>query len=191
LNRRQKTSRRAPKQRPQPAAAINASALAKLLEVTPQAVSVWVRREDWPVATSGPWADADVENIRAWRSTLQENRAAGVQSTEDQKLKRERRRTMVIKRKALEGRLVDRDLLDAALVSLTRGFVNAIEDLERSLPLQLAGLDAAQIERVLHDRIRSMRESLSRQKVLELELVGQKIKQGPAKSKRGRPRAGE
>src|SRR5688500_13006407 len=99
--------------------------LAQAVRVSQAAVSGWTRRPDWPFARRGPW---DVAKVKSWAANLQENRAAdgdagGKSGKVTTALRRERMLHERLKRKRLEGTLVERRLLDAALEELAKLFV--------------------------------------------------------------------
>lgn len=41
----------------------------------------YVKRDDWPIARSGPWSDEDLNQVLRWRQYLQEDRAADVHAS--------------------------------------------------------------------------------------------------------------
>ena len=67
-------------------------------------------------------------------------------------------------------------------------FVRSLDELTRALPLQLAGLDAGQIERSLDERVRQIRAMLSDRQVLELKRIDETAA-GEGRRARGRPAA--
>jgi hypothetical protein len=178
--------------------ALSGRALAKALNVSDSTVREYLKREDWPVKRrSAPWPAADVATIAAWRTMLQEDRSRSVEPETgpdgrpvvnvDRILKTARAKLVTAQYKRLEGSLVDRRLLDAALEALAKTFVKELEEAERALPQQLAGREPGEVERVLHDRFRSMRESLAGRKMLELENVELALKAANDPQAKGRP----
>jgi hypothetical protein len=166
--------------------------LAAELGIGESTVREYLKRPDFPVRTSPPWSSAEVAKIRAWRQTLQEDRAgdgkADPSSTAvNTGYKLERMLLTRAQRKKLEGFLIERRLLDAALEGLTKLFVQSLDDMERALPTELAGKDPGEIERLLRLRFRATRESLAGRKLLELEAIDQAVKAAAQPKARGRP----
>lgn len=168
--------------------------LALELGVSQKTVREYLARPDWPVRKAPPWPAGDVERVRKWQATLQEDRAAedegeGKARTINLGYKLERMLHERVKRKRAEGSVVERALLDGALEALAKLFVASLAELERSLPLQLAGLDPGQVEKVVKDRVRSIREQLASRQVIELESIEQAAAAAAQPKARGR-RAG-
>ena len=164
-------------------------ALADALGVNKGTLSRYLDREDWPVGRRPPWGPKDIEAVLAWQKTLQEDRAkaSAVASQAATLLKVESAKMKQLQRKALEGLVIDRRLVDKALEALARLYVGALDELERSLPLQIAGLDPGQVEKVVKDRVRSIREQLASRQVIELEAIEQAVKAQAQPKARGRP----
>ena len=74
-----------------------------------------------------------------------------------------------------------------ALEALARLFVSSLGELERALPLQIAGLDPGQVEKVVKDRVRSIREQLAGRQVIELDSIEQAVRAQAQPKARGRP----
>lgn len=163
------------------------------------AVLKWIRHPTWPFGATGPW---DVAAVKKWAAGLQEDRAAdaaapsnGGAAPQDlglaQKValaaKNENMLFTRAKREKLQGTLVSRELLDGALRGLARMFVAGLDELERSLPYQLAGRSAAEIEKIIAERIRAQRAQLAGQTVIELQQVEQRIAADALPKARGRP----
>lgn len=180
------------------------SSLRKLAEKVGAGVSVvreWVKRPDWQFSRAGPWSAADVDGIKRWRSMLQEDRsgAGGPPPVGHDPSVRFQIETLLKKYKAdlarlqvqiLEGKLVDRRLLNGALGGLTRMFVQVLEDLQASLPLKLAGQEAAAVEETLGDAFTSARQRVIQQGTIELGNVQSAIEAEHQKKAKGRPTAG-
>ena len=165
--------------------------LADALGVDEKTVRNLVGRPDWPAAKGPPWSAGDVEAVGAWRQTLQEDRSreSGIATQAKALLAVESAKMKQLQRKKLEGLVIDRGLLDSALLALTKLFVGSLEELERALPLQIAGLDPGQVERVVKDRVRSIRDQLASRQVLELESIEQAVRSQALPKARGRPGA--
>ena len=153
----------------------------------------YLARADWPVGKAPPWGRGDVQRVRAWQATLQEDRGGddgegdGKARAVNLGYKLERMLHERVKRKRAEGSVVDRALLDRALEALARLFVSSLDELERALPLQIAGLDPGQVEKVVKDRVRSIREQLAGRQVIELDSIEQAVKAQAQPKARGRP----
>lgn len=132
--------------------------LARKCGVSDAAVRKWLKRPDWPLARKPPWSDAQIEKIADWRQTLQDNRASpsadqvslddGVEMSHLQAkalYERERALEKQLKREMLARTLIHRDTLDGALGGVARLFVDALQELELTLPERLAGKTAGQI----------------------------------------------
>ncbi len=169
--------------------------LANSLGVSQQAVSKLLTRADWPVRRSAPWSAGDVAKVAAWRSTLQEDRSADASAATENAskvntgLKIERMLLTRAQRKRLEGELIPRSLCDAALEALAKLFVQSLDDMVAAMSVSLAGKDPGEIERLLKDRVRSIRESLHGKKLIELETIDQAVKTAAQPKGRGRSAA--
>lgn len=165
--------------------------LAAELGVSQKTVREYLARPDWPVKRSPAWSPADVAAVRRWQATLQEDRrdvdADATAAKVNTGLKLEKMLHERVKRKRAEGSVVDRVLVDRALEALARLFVGSLDELERSLPLQIAGLDPGQVEKVVKDRVRSIREQLAGRQVIELESIEQAARAEAQPKARGRP----
>jgi len=166
-------------------------ALARELNVGESTVREYLARPDWPVGLAPPWSADDVAAVRTWQKTLQEDRARSstLASNASTLLKVESAKIKQLQRKTLEGLVIDRRLVDRALEALARLYVNSLDELERALPLQLAGLDPGQVEKVVKDRVWSIREQLASRQVIELESIEQAVKAQAQPKARGRSAA--
>ncbi len=161
--------------------------LAAAVGLSQPAILKWIRHEAWPFPATGPW---DVKKVQAWAAGLQEDRAkpiTGAGEKINQAWKLEKTLHERVKRKQREGQLVDRSLLDRALEAVTKSYVDALGELERALPLQIAGLDPGQVERIVRDRVRGIREQLASRQVIELDAVEQAVRLANQPKARGRP----
>ena len=167
--------------------------LALELGVSQKTVREYLARADWPVGRTPPWGPKDVAAVRAWRASLQEDRSDdeaqdnGKARAVSLGLKLEKMLHERVKRKRAEGSVVDRALLDRALEAMARLFVSSLEELGRALPLQIAGLDPGQVEKVVKDRVRVIREQLASRQVIELDSIEQTVKAHAQPKARGRP----
>lgn len=170
--------------------------LAKALGVSESTTREYLARPDWPIGRTGPWTAAQVEQAKKFREQLQENRAgpepsdAASDGPSAQKvntaLKLEKMLHERLKRRQREGQLVERALLDGAMGSLTKLFVDSLSEMERALPLQIAGREPGEVERIVHDRIRGIREALSSKQVIELANIQTTIEQASRPKAKGR-----
>jgi hypothetical protein len=168
--------------------------LAAKLGLTPQSITRYLSREDWPVRREPPWTQLDLEVIRKWREGLQEDRSADAPAdlkNVGRLLKQEQLIFTRVKREQLQGKLVEKDLLERALVGLAQCFVQQLEELQSALPLTLAGKDPGQIEKIVKDRFHACRNRLAEQRMIEMQLVDESVKSQKKPKGRGKrkPRA--
>ncbi len=130
-------------------------ALARLMGRSHSTVGEWVKRPDFPTRRKAPWSDADVQAIKAWAGLLQPNRAKAEEPDDDLARLKLQAETLYKKERALreklrreidQGQWVKRDLLDGAVGGVCRLFVDALTELELTLPERLAGKTAGQIK---------------------------------------------
>ena len=191
--------------------------LAAILEVDPATLRRYLKRSDWPVDRAPPWSAADVEAVRRWRGTLQEDRAAGAHARgnpappDEQAspapledlgaaykkvqilLSRERMEHERLKRRLLAGELIERDRIDESLGGLADLFVQMFVELERTLPGRLASRTSAQIERDLGPLLDNYRNRILDRGDYELRTLAEARTRAarPTKQRRrGRPGAG-
>jgi hypothetical protein len=178
----------------------NQQHLADAVGVAKSTLSGWLRRDDWPVRRKAPWSQRDFEAIQQWRRQLQEDRSgkgadpeqidtpgghsAAERRNQIRALKEyQQYRKAKLEADELEGKLVDRQVVDQALTGLSALFVSVLEDLQESLPHQLAG-DRAQNETTLRDRFDDARRRLAEHTEVELSQVEDRI-QAKREGKRG------
>jgi hypothetical protein len=169
-------------------------ALANAVGCDEKAIRRAIAQPGWPVRRSAPWTATDATKVNAWRATRQEDRASGeIDSAQAGKvntgLKLERMLLTRAQRKRLEGELIPRNLLDAALEGLSKLFVQSLDDMIAAMSVALAGKDPGEIEHLLKDRVRTIRESLHGRRLLELEVIDQAVKSDAQTRGRGRPAA--
>lgn len=170
--------------------------LAAAVNVSRRTVAEWLARPDWPpeIPRKAPWTAAHLAAIKAWRGSFRHDAgddaepsgffdADGKPLTWDEVWQRERALKAKLDREEREGKLMPAKLLEPALKALATLFVRELDNAFRALPLQLAGLEAGQIEKILADRFRTIRTRIAAQQALELE----KIREAP-RAKRGKKR---
>ncbi len=148
---------------------------ARRVGVSDAALRGYLKRDDFPCRRSPPWQLADVGKVAAWRQGLQEDRASDQPKTAQagQVTVAAKLETMLFtraKRKRLVGQLVDRAILESAVDAFEQLLARSFDELERSLPANLAGKDPASIEQTLHDRFIVLRHNLANTSTLSLDI---------------------
>lgn len=167
--------------------------LAVALGVAVSTCSGYLKREDWPVARKGPWTAAQVDQVKAWRSQLQEDRsgkAAGAEGGDgvtvsaktkaDTALKIHRARQAKVAADMAEGKVIPRPLLEQALASLATMFVQIGDDVFESLPHKLDG-DVAINEPHCRQAWHDWRKKIIEHVELDLSKIDDRIAQVMAK----------
>lgn len=158
-------------------------ALARTLGVSPAAVAGYLKREDWPSRRQPPWSSDDVAKIRQWKAWLQEDRSGKAEEDQfgpnakqraDVALKLYRARKLKLEAQLLEGKVIERELHELAMVALARLFVQAGEDCFERLPHQLAG-ETTTNAATCRNAWQELRERILAQADLELTRVDDEI----------------
>lgn len=161
-------------------------------------MSRYLRRDDWPIARRGPWTDHDAGVAELWRDDLQENRAAnltgshggGPKPTEASERKTEadiqwrvqRARIAKLKADELEGGLIDRSLMERAMVGLAYRFRQSLTEIRVSLADRLPGDRIANMD-LIDAEIEDALKRLSEEEEIQLASV-EDVDQRRSKSKR-------
>ncbi len=180
-------------------------ALAKALGVAPSTVAGYLKKSDWPVRKTPPWSGAHVSKIKTWRAALQEDRSgkgtptaaaspeaaelAHLRAQTDAQLKFERMRKARVEADRAEGRVMDHDLHEAAVVAITRLYVQRVRELIESLPARLEGEHVHNAE-VLRDAIDELCLGIIDTAVVELDRVDDEIAARVAGRRAARGRKG-
>jgi len=188
--------------------AANQSKLANLVGVSRKAVTEWLRRPDFPVRHAAPWNDAEVEQIRRWKTTLQEDRSSSsmpgtspnpqagaydpmMRMQIDTLLKREKMLHEKLKREITEGKYMPRDLVDGAMGGLAVLFVQMLDDLELSGPTRFANRTGPQVAKDIGVLLDSYRQRIIEKAQIEMVKIADLARMREEKVRgRGRPTAG-
>lgn len=185
------------------------SQVARELGTNDRRLRQWRARPDWPLdPKAGPRkiTAEQVEQVRSWAASLQENRGSAAPQPDDEelrdvalKLKLSQKRLHDLKREILAGQYVDRQVHERALHALADMFIAQLNALEQALPLALANMDAGEREREISSRFADARRELAHQVQNELaraaegarsaapEGTAKKTKASKSKRGRGRP----
>ena len=182
------------KKRPVAESVGTATAVATLLGVGKGTVSRWRKDPRWPVKQDPPWSPAEVAEIRAFRSFLQEDRsekgraaaddapaepaAAPQEPTTAELAKRlaiarteeaeHKAKSADLKWRKEAGLLVPRDQMDASLEALARFFVAELGATQTRLVTALPG-EAGRVRSILEQEVGKMRQRMSEVKEIALE----------------------
>ena len=151
-----------------PAPLTTRGALARAVGVVPSTITKLLAREDCPIGTKGPWGPRDVAKLVAYRGTLQENRAAFLQTgrgpsgeeaaglragsrvAADVMLKMERVKKLRRERLVLEGEYISREEVVAGWEARARYFKETGYAMIRGVsPTVAAEDDPATCEQIL------------------------------------------
>lgn len=168
--------------------------LAKALGISQPTVSKLLKRSDWPTRRHGPWSSVEVQQVKAWRESLQEDRAredygegsAAIDELKRAKLqieiieKRERANFTKFRHELERQEHVRKDLLERAMGGLAGEFVAIFEEMELAGPKRFAEMSPEQFGRHL-DHYR--KRIVDRGKV-ELKSLSDTMRDVEAKRKR-------
>jgi hypothetical protein len=163
-------------------------ALAKALGISPAAITGYLRRPDWPLARRPPWSGPDLDVLRRWRTWLQEDRSGKGEDPADEAvkfgpnarqkadvlLKLHRARKLRAEADLAEGKVIERELHELAMVALARLFTSAAEDTFERLPHQLSG-DRTANAAICRSAGHELRERILGQAELELIRIDDEI----------------
>jgi hypothetical protein len=184
--------------------------VARLLKVREQTLRDWRKRDDYPDELRE--LPIDTEQLWKWRQSrpMRLNRAApdyreqrdaqavdGLPSVEilGRLKKAEDLEIARLKRAQVAGELIPREDHVRAVVALASDFCRDLEELERSLPSETAGLSEAEARAIVQDRLDAVRAKYAGQRTLRLatdpELEAKGIDPATAKNpnRPGRPRS--
>ena len=129
--------------------AASARSLAKIMHRSPNTISKWIRKTNWPLPKNrrGPWSAADVKIICAWaEKTLAENPAkmdesrlaSAQENAETRKLRRRmiaaRTRLMEIEGDRKSGRLIDRSFVEKLVIDSFRTLADGLNQVRKLCP---------------------------------------------------------
>lgn len=144
----------------------NRQELAQRLNVTTAAVAQWGASERWIFGRGS----LPLEWVRAWREQVFRNPKL---SAYDDELKQRRLEKIDLEVKRLKHSMIDRSVFERGICGLIQMFCRELDDMLQSVPVQIQGLDAGAVERVLSARIDLMRDRLRSRGVIELSTVEQ------------------
>lgn len=155
--------------------------LAAACGVGQSTVRTWVRRDDWPASKTGPWSELDIEPLRKWRATLQEDRSAesrGAASADDSALaglsieKRAkldliiaRKVSVEIKNQTATGKLIDADEVErgrVARIHAVKARLNALPAEAAKAVTELDSIDYVSVEALLQGMVDAICEDFAR-----------------------------
>ncbi len=121
-----------------------------------------VEDPDWPFERTGPWDLAEVEHWRTHRYRATTKTTAAKEALQLRKLQLECRRLeeQVAQLEAAREQSVSIGDHEHALRRLAEIFVQALAGLERTLPLELAGLEPPEMELAIRERLDEGRRRL-------------------------------
>jgi hypothetical protein len=173
--------------------------LAMALEKQPAWLSRWKREPGWPVRVTGPWTDDDVQKIRDFVESKNKVRFGGGDKSADDglsisdRLKVAQTELTQLKRDLLDGKYIEVDIHNRAVVAVGMLFVRELDALVSRLPPKMitaAEHGPGEVERVVRDEFDSARRRLSEAPKIELgraEMASRKkTKAGPGRKKGGR-----
>lgn len=186
------------------------SGIARELGVSRTTIYKLKARDDWPAATELPLSREDVERVRTWRNEALSPDPTRFDREEPQDLgesggpqpdlgradkqvgillKRARLEKLKLEREITEGKYVPRDRVEGIVCGVSSLFIDALHELELSLPRRLHGLSEGAMEAELQRVFDALRERLADHAEFEV-LKLHELKERTRSPKGGRPPKG-
>lgn len=152
--------------------------LARAVGCSAPTLSNLKKRGDWPVGRIGPWSVADVEAVKVWREGHQENRAAQnpEMANAAHQLKVEQVIITRVKRELLQGKYIENEIHERAVVGVATRFTGELDALAARLPALLTTTDPGEVEAILTREFDASRQRISDQAEIELSVAEQAAK---------------
>jgi hypothetical protein len=186
------------------------SALAREIGIAQPTLVELRRHDEWPASVpltvpAGGFTAEHVESVRQWReglsrATLQQPDAddSGDMTSVNRAYKLEQTALTRVRRELLEGRYIETQLHEAAMLALADRFIASLTALQQSVPLAVPDLTPEQrgsLERVMAEQITRERQRIADEAELRINLAERASKAAQqadvlTKGAKGRPARG-